>query len=258
MRAPATTPISSPAWSSGIIAPPTVFCPTAASARSITPSNTASASPRWAITWISACSASTPGTSMTRRAGRSARAGRSPEPPSAPAMPMGVLTMTMRIARGLLVAALVAALPSGRALAQSPLVEEVQAHFYAGRTADAAAAAAARLAQAPDDGTARFALGAAEFLQAVEHLGQGLHRYGLHGEASVTGMVGLPILRLPVPLNPRPDPLTYEAFGALLVAFVKDLQKAEATLAAVESEAVDLPLDIGLVRLDLNGDGTAS
>jgi hypothetical protein len=166
--------------------------------------------------------------------------------------------MTTRNVFGLLLAAFVAALPGGRALAQSGLAAEVQAHFYAGRTAEAAAAAEARLAEAPDDGTARFALGAAEFLQAVEHLGQGLHRYGLHGEASVTGMVGLPILRLPVPVNPRPDPLTYEAFGALLVAFVEDLAKAEATLAALESEAVDLPLDIGLVRLDLNGDGTAS
>ena len=166
--------------------------------------------------------------------------------------------MIFRTACGLLIAALLLAAPRGNAAAASQLVETFAAKLYAGEIAEGAKVARDRLAQVADDDEARFALGAAEFLSAVERLGQGLHRYGLHGEASVTGMVGLPILRLPVPPNPTPEKLTYEAFRQLLETFVSDLGKAEATLAAVKATDIDLPLNIGLVRLDLDGDGAGS
>jgi len=70
-------------------------------------------------------------------------------------------------------------------------------------------------------------------------------------------LTGLPILRLPVPENPNPDELTYEAFRNILKTFVVNLETAEATLAQITTETVDLPLDIGRIRLDLNGDGQA-
>ena len=159
-----------------------------------------------------------------------------------------------------LAAVLFFATPAGNALAATDVAEKVQAHLYAGQSADAASVARSRLAEAPDDDQARFALGAVQFLQAVERLGQSLHRYGLRSaqNQSEIGLLALPILRIPVPENPNPDELTYEAFRGVLDAFVIDLQTAEATLGKIKDQPIDLPLNIGLIRLDLNGDGKGS
>lgn len=147
----------------------------------------------------------------------------------------------------------------GSALSATDLVASLQARLYAGETAKAAEIARARLADAPFDAQAQFALGAVQFLQAVEHLGQGLHRYGLRSYyIDDLGLSGLPFLRLPVPENKNPEPVTYEALRSLLADFVRDLDVAEATLAAIKSEQVDLPLNIGLIRLDLDGNGTGN
>jgi hypothetical protein len=158
------------------------------------------------------------------------------------------------------VAVFFSATVGGSALAASDLVGKVQAHLYAGQTAEAASIAEARLAEAPEDDQARFALGAVQFLQAVEHLGQALHRYGLRSEkyGSEIGLEVLPILRIPVPKNSDPDELTYDALRGVLDAFVTDLATAEATLGSIEGDQIDLPLNIGLIRLDLNGDGQGS
>lgn len=142
------------------------------------------------------------------------------------------------------------------AKAASPLVETVSAHLYSGQTEKAAMVAEARLQEVPGDDNARFALGAIQFLQAVEQLGQSLHRYGLQSTyQDRTGLTGLPILRLPVPDNPNPDELTYEVLRNVLQKFVANLETAESTLSKIKSRDVDLPLNIGLIRLDLNGDG---
>jgi hypothetical protein len=165
----------------------------------------------------------------------------------------------MRRLFGCLVAAAILLGASGGAWAASDLVQRVQGLLYAGRTADAAAAAEARLAESPGDHQARFALGAVEFLQAVERLAQAFHRYGLSSTyQDPTGMAGLPFLRVPVPANPHPEPMTYDGLRAILEAFVADLAKAEATLAGITTADVQFPLNIGLIRLDLDGDGVAS
>ena len=135
----------------------------------------------------------------------------------------------------------------------------VQNFLYQGNTEKAAAHARARLVEVPGDDQARFALGAVQFLQAVEHLGQALNRYGLSTDyQDSTGLSGLPILRLPVPENPDPEKLTYEALRATLRTFVVDLAAAEDLLAGITNSAVDFPLNIGTIRLDLNSDGAAS
>lgn len=103
----------------------------------------------------------------------------------------------------------------------------------------------------------RFALGAAQFLGAVEALGQGLHRHGLRTEYD-TGLGILPFLRLPVPPNPDPEPVTYAGLRDLLTAFVAALTEAEATLAGVGDGPFDLTLDLSALRLDLDGDGIAT
>jgi hypothetical protein len=99
---------------------------------------------------------------------------------------------------------------------------------------------------------ARLGLGMVEFLQAVEHLSQDLNRYGLQPPRSFM----LPIMRLPVPVNPNPEPVDYDKFRGLLLAFIGDLATADQTLAGVSSPDVKIPVDIAAVRYDADGDGT--
>ena len=103
----------------------------------------------------------------------------------------------------------------------------------------------------PDDQSAKFTLGMVQFFQALEGLGQDQYRYGLlAGRARA-----LPFMRLPIAENEEPEQITYEKAREIIQSFVDRLQKAEQTLASVASENVVVPLRLGQVRLDLNGDG---
>ena len=164
--------------------------------------------------------------------------------------------ITMHLPRLFAAAAFALAL-AAPSVAATDFIDTFQIDLYGGRLADAEAAATARLAVTPDDGQARFALGAAQFLTAVEHLVQGLHHYGLRSTYDGFGLGILPILRLPIPDNPDPAPITYEAFRGLLSRFADDLGVADSTLAGVTGEA-DLPLDLTRLKLDFVGDGEAA
>ncbi|HEY8504086.1 MAG TPA: hypothetical protein VIL46_05850, partial [Gemmataceae bacterium] len=65
----------------------------------------------------------------------------------------------------------------------------------------------------------------------------------------------VPVVRLPLPQNPKPEKLTYAGSREILKRFLNDLRAAEATLAAVRAEDVKLPLRVGAVHLDIDGDG---
>lgn len=106
------------------------------------------------------------------------------------------------------------------------------------------------------DTEALAARGTLKFFIAIEHLGQALHRHGL--EISRQQVFGFPILRMPVPPNPKPEKLTYEGFRKILMTLVDDLAAAEQDLAQVGDKDVQLPLDLAKVRLDLDGDGKAA
>ena len=112
----------------------------------------------------------------------------------------------------------------------------------------------ALLKEKPDDAQARFGLGTIQFVKAVAHLAQGFHRYGL---APQGGAAMLPFLRLPIPPNPAPAPISYDDLRAIMQALADDLAVAEATLAQVGDDSVKLPIRFGLVRMDLDGDGKA-
>jgi hypothetical protein len=71
-------------------------------------------------------------------------------------------------------------------------------------------------------------------------------------------MMELPVMRLPVPANPRPEKLDYWAFRSIFERLVADLDAAEADLARVAAADVKLPVDLAKARLDLDGDGRAS
>jgi hypothetical protein len=167
--------------------------------------------------------------------------------------PGPVRTSAMRhasVASGVPAAALApaTALPAGaneaaRALAVS--------HLEAGTLDEGEAALAGMLEEDPANEEARFGLGVIRFLRAIERLSQGLYRYGLKSPESFMA----PVVRLPVPMNPNAEPITYADFRGLLLNYVDDLTRAEETLAGVTSSEVKLVLDLAQVRYDANGDG---
>ncbi|MFO1184546.1 MAG: hypothetical protein U1E56_07150 [Bauldia sp.] len=128
-----------------------------------------------------------------------------------------------------------------------------RSHLEAGTLAAAERELGAVIARDAADQEARFGLGAVRFLTAVEHLSQGFYRYGLKPASSG----GLPILRLPVPENPRPQPITYAAFRGILQRLSDDLAAAETALAAMASAEMKVPLDLAAIRYDADGDGRA-
>jgi hypothetical protein len=69
--------------------------------------------------------------------------------------------------------------------------------------------------------------------------------------------VRLPILRFPVPRNPKPETLDYDRVRQIAITLVDDLDKAELALAAVGDQAIKFRIDPLRVVLDLNGDGKA-
>src|SRR5262249_29595479 len=124
-------------------------------------------------------------------------------------------------------------------------------HLYAGKIAAGVVELQQRVAADAADREARFGLGMLQFMRAVEHLGQGLYRYGLHAPRALV----LPVLRLPVPSNPKPDPIAYEDFRVLLQSFTDDLTTADASLADVGDGEVKVVVDLLRVRLDMRADG---
>jgi hypothetical protein len=135
-----------------------------------------------------------------------------------------------------------------------PSADALRVHLEAG-TLDTGITAVSPAAET-GDAEALAARGTLKFFVAITHLGQSLHRHGL--EISRQQVLGLPILRMPVPPNAHPEKLTYDGFRKILVTLVDDLAAAEADLAKVGDHDVQLPLDLAKVRLDLDGDGKAS
>lgn len=110
------------------------------------------------------------------------------------------------------------------------------------------------LKEHPDDAEARFGLGATQFVIAVEHLGQGLHRYGLGDRLNSLGSF-VPILRLPVPANPEPEAISYDDARQILQRFNDELADVEATLTKVNDPELKLPLRVTDITLDMTGKG---
>ncbi|RWD07510.1 MAG: hypothetical protein EOS58_01735 [Mesorhizobium sp.] len=124
--------------------------------------------------------------------------------------------------------------------------------FEARTVADRDSALAALETAAPGDPASAYAAGAGEFFTALEILGGGLHRHGFESPQSFM----LPLMRLPVPDNPNPEPLTYEEFRAILVAFRDRLQKSAAMLGSVPADAdIGMAIDLTRLGIDLNEDG---
>jgi hypothetical protein len=111
-----------------------------------------------------------------------------------------------------------------------------------------------RLNAAPSDDEARFGLGMIRFVAAVEAFGQHHYRFGLRTPASAA-MV--PFLRMPVPLNPNPELLTYDLQRSALRAFLEALADVDTTLADIRDKDLKIVIDLEKTRLDFRGSGRA-
>jgi hypothetical protein len=153
-------------------------------------------------------------------------------------------------ARSLVLSLLVGCWFAGSAFAE-PLVEP---YLLEGKLSEGETALLEHLEKEPADDDARFGLGVIQFLQTFEHLGASLHRHGLRTEEQGRA-VGVNARELGFPQNPNPEKLSYEQSRKIVQTVVADLEKAEATLAGIKSDAVKLPLHVGLIKIDLFGTG---
>ncbi|MBI5865156.1 MAG: hypothetical protein HZB38_11735 [Planctomycetes bacterium] len=164
--------------------------------------------------------------------------------------------------RRLLSIAAIALLPS--AFAQDPQpssrpYNELTAILVESRPATAVEKLAARLEREPGDDANRLALGVSRLFAGVERLCQSLYAHG----ADPSGLVVLDfatrggMTHLPIPKNPNPAPITYEGCRQILGRFLSELESVESTLAPIRDESVKLPLPIGLIRFDINNDGSS-
>ncbi|WP_411970685.1 hypothetical protein [Mesorhizobium sp. CA14] len=152
--------------------------------------------------------------------------------------------------RVILAAALFAFPPASIAWAEMP--DAAKSMFEAKSVADRNTALSTLEAAAARDPAAAYAAGAGEFFTALELLAGALHRHGFESPKSFM----LPLMRLPVPDNPNPQPLTYEEFRAILVAFRDRLEKSAARLGSVPKDAdIGMVVDLTHVGIDLNEDG---
>ncbi|MGX5803082.1 hypothetical protein ACWGS9_17765 [Bradyrhizobium sp. Arg314] len=141
-------------------------------------------------------------------------------------------------------------LPASFAWAEMP--DAAKSMFEATSVTDRNTALSTLEAAAAKDPASAYAAGAGEFFTALELLASGLHRHGFESPKSFM----LPLMQLPVPDNPDPEPLTYEDFRAILVAFRDRLEKSAATLGSVPAGAdIGMVVDLTRVGIDLNEDG---
>lgn len=130
---------------------------------------------------------------------------------------------------------------------------KVHEYLQSGRLARGEQVLQLALAESPKDDQVRFGLGVLKVFQGVERLGQALYHHGCRSENNHAQF-----LRLPVPKNPDPTPITYPALRRILAGFQNDLATAESILAGITDPEVKLRLKLATIHLDLDGDGQAT
>jgi hypothetical protein len=120
-----------------------------------------------------------------------------------------------------------------------------------GQIAAGELAMATQLSADPKNNEARFGLGLIRFARAIERYGQAQYRYGLRAPQGMN----MVLLRFPVPLNPKPEELSYEKQRDGLKTLLDDLADVETTLAPMTDAPVKIVLDLNAIKFDLRGDG---
>ncbi len=138
------------------------------------------------------------------------------------------------------------------AVKSTPPTSQIEQYLINAQFPEGKAALEAKLQQNPNDDQSRFGLGVVQLMGATEKLMQSLYTYGLQ-QNGITQF--FPILRLPVPVNPQPQPVTYQDTRQILQDLLNNLTAIETTLEPIKDNTVKLPLRIGLTRMDFNANG---
>lgn len=151
--------------------------------------------------------------------------------------------------------ALILALLATPALAEPLLAEtDASALIAAEGLSRAEAVLAALPTPTPSE---RFALGGVRFLGGVERALQLRYRAGLSD--GLTMLSGLPVLRLPIPENPSPEPFEPAVIADLFEAVSADMAEAAGALDMIEDgDDVAVVIDMADLWFDIDADGARS
>ena len=148
----------------------------------------------------------------------------------------------------LIVVMTIASQPTNAAIA--PLLDP---YLTSGKLSEGEKAFSDYLQTSPKDDKSRFGLGVIQFVRGTERLMQSLYRYGVQSPMGRS----IPFVRLPIPKNPKPQILTYDALQQVFQAWIDDLATVRTTLEPIKDQNLKLALRLGLVRLDFDGNGKA-
>lgn len=161
--------------------------------------------------------------------------------------------------RGLIAAAMAATMLPAAASA-TEIGDQLAQHLYDGTLAETAEAS---FSLCNDEGAADacFAAGLIDLVGAVEGLSQALYRHGstTPGMPAAAMLLGMGLEDMPLPANPNPEPLSYDQLRTILGDFVQKMDDARMSFEiAGNADAFAITIDPLRVRIDLDGDGTAT
>jgi len=148
---------------------------------------------------------------------------------------------------GLVIFSTIALQPSNAAIAPLP-----DPYLTSGKLAEGEKTLSEYLQANPKDDKTRFGLGVIQLMRGTERLMQSLYRYGM-SQSPLSSSI--PFVRLPIPQNPKPDTITYDALQQVFQGWIDDLSTVRSTLEPIQDQNLKLALRLGLIRLDFNGDG---
>lgn len=101
----------------------------------------------------------------------------------------------------------------------------------------------------------QFALGGVRFLTAIETALQTRYRTGL--STALTDLADIPVLRLPIPENPSPEPFTGAIIEGMFTRISTDMGGAIAVLSTISDESdVGVTIDTTDIWFDINMSGS--
>jgi len=152
------------------------------------------------------------------------------------------------------IACLIAVTAIGSQPTNAAIAPLLDPYLTSGKLTEGEKAFSDYLQSAPKDDKSRFGLGVIQFVRGTERLMQSLYRYGMI-QSPLGGSI--PFVRLPIPKNPKPQVLTYDALQQVFQVWIDDLATVRTTLEPIKDQNLKLALRLGLVRLDFDGNGKA-
>lgn len=130
-----------------------------------------------------------------------------------------------------------------------PLVEEF---LVRGRTQEGKQAVLEAMSLRPKDDQLRFALAIVQILQTLERFSQDICYFGLQQTSDNTFHTPFIVIDIP---RTSPHPISHEKFQKVIERAVSGFEEADQTLSGIMDPDVELRLPIGLMQVDLDGDG---